>query len=205
MQPAKSETVRPKTATVNDIGSFERPKNEPRIDPAKRVANEDYFKTLKDLKTINGPAKQSEKMIARTRFDQQSVHAGDDGEDEAVAQSSTNPKTRQYVDTNLDPAEVIAKIQLPPSTMYLIDKVVRAKALKGPIGIDNSEVINLEIEKDVEKRNRYLANLIKKPKSEVSEIDEGDESDEQDEGTKENKANEKLLKRLYKAAERDIE
>jgi hypothetical protein len=62
----------------------------------------------------------------------------------------------------MDPAEVIAKIQLPPATMYLIDKVVRAKALQGPIGIDNSEVINLEIEKDVEKRNRYLANLTKK-------------------------------------------
>ena len=44
--------------------------------------------------------------------------------------------------------------------MYLIDKVVRAKAMQGPIGIDNSEVINLEIEKDVEKRNRYLQQLV---------------------------------------------
>jgi hypothetical protein len=33
--------------------------------------------------------------------------------------------------------------------MYLIDKVVRAKALLGPIGIDNSEVINIEVEKEV--------------------------------------------------------
>lgn len=90
--------------------------------------------------------------------------------------------------------------------MYLIDKVVRAKALQGPIGIDNSEVINLEIEKDVEKRNRYLAGLVRKQTSEVSEVDEDvDSNAEQDAGDKESRANEKLLKRLYKAAERDIQ
>jgi hypothetical protein len=99
---------------------------------------------------------------------------------------------------------VIAKIQLPPATMYLIDKVVRAKALQGPIGIDNSEVINLEIEKDVEKRNRYLQQLVRKQTSEVSEVEE--ESDMSgDEQANENRTNEKLLRRLYKAAERDIE
>ena len=88
--------------------------------------------------------------------------------------------------------------------MYLIDKVVRAKALQGPIGIDNSEVINLEIEKDVEKRNRYLQQLVRKQTSEVSEVDE--ESDMSgDEQANENRTNEKLLKRLYKAAERVIE
>ena len=43
--------------------------------------------------------------------------------------------------------------------MYLIDKVVRTKALKGPIGIDNSEVINLEQEKELKKRDRYLRGL----------------------------------------------
>ena len=42
---------------------------DPRIDPAKRVANEDYFKALRDVKQINGPTKQTEKAIARTRFD----------------------------------------------------------------------------------------------------------------------------------------
>lgn len=52
---------------------------------------------------------------------------------------------------------------------------MRAKALQGPIGVDNSEVINLEIEKDVEKRNRYLAQLVRKPTSEVSEIVEESE------------------------------
>ena len=43
--------------------------------------------------------------------------------------------------------------------MYLIDKVVRAKALRGPIGVDNSEVINLEQERELKKRDKYYANL----------------------------------------------
>jgi hypothetical protein len=74
--------------------------------------------------------------------------------------------------------------------MYLIDKVVRAKALQGPIGIDNSEVINLEIEKDVEKRNRYLAGLVRKQTSEVSEVDEDvDSNAEIEQNNKESKAN----------------
>ena len=43
--------------------------------------------------------------------------------------------------------------------MYLIDKVVRAKALKGLISIDNSEVINPEQERELKKRDKYYANL----------------------------------------------
>lgn len=128
--------------------------------------------------------KQSEKAFARTRFDNQASTnvVGAENQDEVDAMSflfSNNPRTRQYVDTSLDPSEVIHKIQLPPSTMYLIDKVVRAKALLGPIGIDNSEVINLEVEKEVQKRNRYLANL--SGKNGTSEDQEGeDDSDQED-------------------------
>jgi len=39
-------------------------------------------------------------------------------------------------------------IDLPPETMYLIDKVVRQRSKMGPIGVDNSELINLEIEEE---------------------------------------------------------
>ena len=56
------------------------------------------------------------------------------------------------------------RIQLPAKTMYLIDKVVRAKALQGPIGVNNSEVINLEQERDLRKKNLYYANLAEKGK-----------------------------------------
>ena len=94
--------------------------------------------------------------------------------------------------------------------MYLIDKVVRAKALRGPIGVDNSEVINLEQEKELKKRDQYYANLADKHSSKQTGDSDDDEylsEDEQnmDEQERENVANEKLLKRLYKAAQADID
>ena len=91
--------------------------------------------------------------------------------------------------------------------MYLIDKVVRTKALRGPIGVDNSEVINLEQEKELKKRDKYYANLAEQRQSKHTDDGENDESDQdyEDEGQmneqeRENITNEKLLKRLYKAA-----
>ena len=57
------------------------------------------------------------------------------------------------------PAKAIRSLELPSATLYLIDKVVRAKALYGPIGVDNSEVINIEAERELRQRNRYIAGL----------------------------------------------
>ena len=62
----------------------------------------------------------------------------------AACHRTKNPHTIRYIDANMDPSEALRTIELPAKTMYLIDKVVRAKALQGPIGVDNSEVINLE-------------------------------------------------------------
>lgn len=55
--------------------------------------------------------------------------------------------------------------------MYLIDKVVRAKALQGPIGVNNSEVINLEQERELRKKNLYYANLAENKKTHPSNDD----------------------------------
>jgi len=109
--------------------------------------------------------------------------------------------------------------------MYLIDKVVRAKALQGPIGTNNSEVINLEQERELRKKNLYYANLADQKKSRPQAIDEDEDEDqdnsdreqmaigrnskgefvdmedlEMDDQEKENARNEALLKRLYNAA-----
>jgi len=66
--------------------------------------------------------------------------------------------------------------------MYLIDKVVRAKALRGPIGVDNSEVINLEQERELKKRDQYYANLAdQKPSKNTGDSDEDDEYADEDE------------------------
>ena len=84
--------------------------------------------------------------------------------------------------------------------MYLIDKVVRAKSLIGPIGIDNSEVINIELERELKKRNRYLANLAERKPQKIIDEDGNEIEVDVDEDElnltpeeRENIANEKLL------------
>ena len=49
--------------------------------------------------------------------------------------------------------------------MYLIDKVVRQRMKTGPIGVDHSELINLEIEREVKQRNQHIENLINRQKN----------------------------------------
>lgn len=101
---------------MNDLERNTKPVFNPRIDPEKRVAGEDYFRTVKDLKVMNSLGnKQTEKAFARTRFDNQAStnNCGAENMDEIEAISSlfgNNPRTRQYVDTSLDISEVIAKI-----------------------------------------------------------------------------------------------
>ena len=53
----------------------------------------------------------------------------------------------------MEDEEAIQMIELPQETIYLIDKVVRQKAKAGPIGIDNSEFIKIEIEEEVKEKN----------------------------------------------------
>jgi hypothetical protein len=53
----------------------------------------------------------------------------------------------------MDDEEAIKYIELPQETLYLIDKVVRQKAKTGPIGIDNSELINIELENEFKQKN----------------------------------------------------
>ena len=60
----------------------------------------------------------------------------------------------------MEDEEAINLIELPAETIYLIDKVVRQKAKAGPIGIDNSEFINIEIEEEFKEKNQYIQNLV---------------------------------------------
>ena len=70
---------------------------------------------------------------------------------------------------------------------------MRAKALQGPIGVDNSEVINLEIEREYKRKNKHLTNDHNAEKEE----EEGENMTSEE---RENITNAKLLDRLYKAA-----
>jgi len=73
---------------------------------------------------------------------------------------------------------------------------VRAKALYGPIGVDNSEVINIEMERELRRRNRYIASLYGEKQSNQGDGSDEDEYRDED-GLKpeerENLENEKLL------------
>ena len=147
----------------------------------------------------------------------------------AANQRVRNFNTVKYIDPNVDPKYAISKIQLPPKTMYLIDKVVRAKASQGPIGVNNSEVINLEQERELRKKNLYYANLAEKKRTDPTEMNDMDPEDleyeniptnngrnskgefvddeevDLDEQERENARNEALLKRLYNVAQAEID
>ena len=74
----------------------------------------------------------------------------------------------------MDDEEALKFIVLPQETLYLIDKVVRQKAKAGPIGIDNSEFINIEIEQEYKEKNKYINNLSYKKKEETEDDEDGD-------------------------------
>lgn len=44
------------------------------------------------------------------------------------------------------------RIELPRETIYMIDKVVRQRAKKGPFGVDNSELIADQHEREVHEK-----------------------------------------------------
>lgn len=67
--------------------------------------------------------------------------------------------------------------------------------MQGPIGVDNSEVINLEMERDLKRKHKHLT-------QNPNATDEED-SDNLPEDERENLGNERLLNRLYKAADLD--
>lgn len=133
--------------------------------------------------------------VARSRFDKPEPSSPGKADIAVVSAAAghTNLNTVQLVDPNMDPERAIQQIKLPQHTLYLIDKVVRAKALQGPIGVDNSEVINLEIEREYKRKNKHLTN---DPHGEQADDDEEDQTQEE----RENQNNAKLLDRLYKAA-----
>ena len=75
--------------------------------------------------------------------------------------------------------------------MYLIDKVVRQRAKAGPIGVDNSELINIELEEEYKERHNYIDRLQGKRGNDRS-------NDRED---KENVHNQRLMQRLTAAAD----
>lgn len=112
---------------------------------------------LNSMKTM-AASKGKIESVARSRFDKMEPPSPEKAEIQKVKEKAghTNTKTARYVDPTVDEKEAIESIELPAHTLYLIDKVVRAKALQGPIGVDNSEVINIELERELRRRQQSL-------------------------------------------------
>ena len=112
---------------------------------------------------------------------------------------------RLMMDPDIDEQEALSLIQLPSETMYLIDKVVRQKARCGPIGIENSELVNLEMENDFKKKSKYIFKLNSKDHTDDQDQYQGYVDEEGvyhgvDQDEKLFKENEKLLQRLTNVA-----
>ena len=99
--------------------------------------------------------------MALSRFDNEQSVASQMPGGAANALVAGNPglgplAKRLMMDPDIDEHEALSLINLPSETLYLIDKVVRQKARSGPIGIENSELVNLEIENDFKKKSKYI-------------------------------------------------
>ena len=82
------------------------------------------------------------------------------GEFESVQKNSKYSPEKQgggnilaQLDPDMEDEEAIKYIELPEETLYIIDKVVRQRTKAGPIGVDNSELINLEVEDEFKAKN----------------------------------------------------
>ena len=91
---------------------------EAKIKPDNRVANDEYFRAVKDDKIMGKlQKKQNEKTMARTRFDKDPTVVSPSKGDELVNEQdieraelmmaanhkNTNPNTVNYIDPTLDP------------------------------------------------------------------------------------------------------
>jgi hypothetical protein len=148
--------------------------------------------------------------MAMSRFDNDQSIASQMPGGAANALVAGNPglgplAKRLMMDPDIDENEALSLIQLPPSTMYLIDKVVRQKSQQGPIGIDNSEVINLEVETEFKIKNDHVLKLNNvNSNSEIDELKGYVDAEGVFHGVDQDqqlfKENERLLARLTNAA-----
>jgi hypothetical protein len=76
----------------------------------------------------------------------------------------------RYLQVQLD------HIELPRETIYMIDKVVRQRAKRGPFGVENSELINDVHDKDALDKNERIQRLVEGMSSNSRIMNPNDES-----------------------------
>lgn len=131
------------------------------------VFPEDIFRCMKENRQISTNYHKSFKKkndMAMSRFESDINMAAQMPGGAANNLVAGNPglgplAKRLMMSPDIDEKEALSLIQLPAETMYLIDKVVRQKARVGPIGVDNSEVINLEFENEFKAKHKHIFKL----------------------------------------------
>ncbi len=169
----------------------------------KRIVPEDYFRVLKQRKEAD--TRKARPLTAAVTSNRSNMESANN--DRAQSPDRYRPYLQHLINVihpDMEEDEALALIELPQETMYVIDKVVRQKAKAGPIGIDNSEFINIEIEEEFKEKNQYLQNLVDgyNKKKTIQHDNDQEESDEDQDENKENQHNQRLLDRLSTVAAR---
>eukprot|EP00347_Sterkiella_histriomuscorum_P011660 403371604 len=168
----------------------------------KRVVPEDYFRVLKEKKEIESCNKQGKTKVYTGGYEsiQKASKLTHDKHPQGFVIQGVDDILQ--IDPEMEDEEAIKYIELPQETIYLIDKVVRLKAKTGPIGVDNSELINIELEQEFKQKNQYIEGLMhhggnKKPQDQMTMTTQEQQQQYED---KENIQNQRLLERLTQAA-----
>lgn len=66
-------------------------------------------------------------------------------------------------------------IELPYETMYMIDKVVRQRVKKGPFGVDNSELLHDQQDREIHEKNDRIQRLVEGMSSHSRIINTGED------------------------------
>lgn len=168
----------------------------------KRVVPEDYFRVLKQKKEADNKHNKPQNAAAVPKSVIQSVRGDQKNSPDGINAPPGLAYLVQVIHPDMEDEDAISLIELPQETIYLIDKVVRQKAKAGPIGIDNSEFINIEIEEEFKEKNQYIQNLVDgyKKKTIPQGEDEYVNTTQDEDGNKENQHNQRVLDRLSLAA-----
>lgn len=116
-----------------------------------KIAGEDYFRVLKENKEINSNLKQKKTLgagVSKAKF-------------EAFDSVTKRPSPEKHphdpyahISPDMEDEEALQLIEVPEDKLYIIDKVLRQMAKQGPIGVENSELINIEYEDEYKESNQ---------------------------------------------------
>lgn len=123
--------------------------------PSHKIANEDYYRILKNNKDFKKKEKDIKRREERALATVLGVSSPSKVKQEItrIESPDAHPEGESFFDLD--------SIELPRETLYMIDKVVRQRASKGLMfGADFSELLNEEDLRQSKLRNKELQRLV---------------------------------------------